>query len=206
MPYGYLGTTPNQQLNNSGVFSVEEALALQNVGEFGGSLQHISTTNATASATIDIDIPSKYNVYLLQVNSIRPDDDSPTIHYQFFESGTIETASVYIFAGRVQQTDNQYNIGGGGGTGYIRLMGNIEGSDSFRASASIWIYNAPDSSTYTMTQHTSTYQNNADYYSAETTGGMLPQASVVDGIRFYSSNNQDFAAEGNFKLYGVTQI
>ena len=57
-----------------------------------------------------------------------------------------------------------------------------------------------------MTQHTSTYQNNADYYTAETTGGMLPQASVVDGIRFYSSNNQDFAAEGNFKLYGVTQI
>jgi len=37
MPYGYLGTTPNQQLNNSGVFSVEEALALKNVGELGGA-------------------------------------------------------------------------------------------------------------------------------------------------------------------------
>ena len=39
MPFGYLGTTPNQQLNNSGVFSVEEALQVQKDGEWGGSLQ-----------------------------------------------------------------------------------------------------------------------------------------------------------------------
>ena len=43
MPYGYLGTTPNQQKANSGVFSVEEALSLHKVGELGGSLEIIQT-------------------------------------------------------------------------------------------------------------------------------------------------------------------
>jgi hypothetical protein len=43
MPFGYLGTTPNQQLKNSGVFSVEEALQVQKDGEWGGSLELINT-------------------------------------------------------------------------------------------------------------------------------------------------------------------
>ena len=43
MPFGYLGTTPNQQLNNSGVFSVSEALQVQKDGEWGGSLELIQS-------------------------------------------------------------------------------------------------------------------------------------------------------------------
>ena len=38
MPFGYLGTTPNQQLNNSGVFSVSEALQVQKDGEWAYDL------------------------------------------------------------------------------------------------------------------------------------------------------------------------
>ena len=54
MPYGYLGTTPNQQKANSGVFSVEEALALQNVGELGGSLDLIGTYTASSASTLNL--------------------------------------------------------------------------------------------------------------------------------------------------------
>ena len=49
MPYGYLGTTPNQQLKNSGVFSVEEALALKNLGELGGSMELIQSQTASSA-------------------------------------------------------------------------------------------------------------------------------------------------------------
>ncbi len=64
MPYGYLGTTPNQQLNNSGVFSVEEALALQKVGELGGSLELIETVVADDSvAYYDFDNLGNYDVH-----------------------------------------------------------------------------------------------------------------------------------------------
>mgnify|MGYP003118750348 CR=1 FL=1 len=63
MPYGYLGTTPNQQLNNSGVFSVEEALALQNVGELGGSMELIDEeTISSGTATVDF-TSIKENIY-----------------------------------------------------------------------------------------------------------------------------------------------
>ena len=57
MPYGYLGTTPNQQLNNSGVFSVEEALALQKVGELGGSMELIEAVSYT-----HLTLPTIYSV------------------------------------------------------------------------------------------------------------------------------------------------
>ena len=52
MPYGYLGTTPNQQKANSGVFSVEEALSLQKVGELGGTLQLITSNSSDNSAQL----------------------------------------------------------------------------------------------------------------------------------------------------------
>ena len=57
MPFGYLGTTPNQKLNNSGVFSVEEALQVQKDGEWGGSLQLIEEKSISGvSSAIFTDI------------------------------------------------------------------------------------------------------------------------------------------------------
>ena len=67
MPYGYLGTTPNQQLNNSGVFSVEEALSLQKVGELGGSLELIQTQTPSSAASIEFTSlkENKFDVHFL---------------------------------------------------------------------------------------------------------------------------------------------
>ena len=56
MPFGYLGTTPNQQLKNSGVFSVSEALQVQKDGEWGGSLELIE--EQTVSSVTDVDFTS----------------------------------------------------------------------------------------------------------------------------------------------------
>ena len=41
MAYSYTGVFPNQQLKNSGVFTVKDALKLEAVGEWGGSLELI---------------------------------------------------------------------------------------------------------------------------------------------------------------------
>ena len=41
MAYSYTGVFPNQQLKNSGVFTVKDALNLEAVGEWGGSLELI---------------------------------------------------------------------------------------------------------------------------------------------------------------------
>ena len=41
MPFGYTGSFPNQQVKNSGIFSPEDVLNLNAVGEYGGSLELI---------------------------------------------------------------------------------------------------------------------------------------------------------------------
>ena len=71
MPFGYLGTTPNQKVKNRGVFSVSEALQLQKDGEWGGSLQLIDTVSISGSTTY-IDFLSlqenQYDVHQIQYN------------------------------------------------------------------------------------------------------------------------------------------
>ena len=68
MPYGYLGQTPNQQVKNSGVFSVGDAKALTDVGQLGGSLELIAEQTFTTTQFVDFtDIKeNKYDVHFLE--------------------------------------------------------------------------------------------------------------------------------------------
>ena len=72
MPFGYLGTTPNQQLKNSGVFSVEEVLAVENNGEWGGSLKLIQSQSVSGATTCNFTSiqQEKYDVHLLQLDDM----------------------------------------------------------------------------------------------------------------------------------------
>ena len=54
MPYGYLGTQPNQTVKNTGVLSVTEAAELQSQGKLGGSLELIEEqTYSSAVSFVD---------------------------------------------------------------------------------------------------------------------------------------------------------
>ena len=73
MPYGYLGQTPNQQVKNSGVFSVGDAKALTDVGQLGGSLELIQEQVITSTTSaVDFTDLKNYDVqslvYLIYLN------------------------------------------------------------------------------------------------------------------------------------------
>ena len=56
MAYSYTGVFPNQQLKNSGVFTVKDALNLEAVGEWGGSLELIEKQTVSGTPlTVDFD-------------------------------------------------------------------------------------------------------------------------------------------------------
>ena len=52
--HGYIGTSPSQQLKNSGVFSTGDALQLSSVGEYGGRLELISEHTVSNVTNLDI--------------------------------------------------------------------------------------------------------------------------------------------------------
>ena len=205
MPYGYLGTTPNQQLNNSGVFSVEEALALKNVGELGGSLELIQSQTVSGVSAINFTSiqGSTYDVHFLTTNDITVGTDGAELKIRLYESGVLETASVYQCAfqrGRVDGTFTEYytttrdSFWIGLGTG---------NASNETQQGYFYFYNLNDSTKYSFNSY-QLMDTQTDAVQQMIFGGCaLPQASTVDGISFYPSSG---TVTGTAKLYGVKQI
>ena len=207
MPYGYLGTTPNQQLNNSGVFSVEEALALKNVGELGGSMELIDEeTISSGTATVDFTSIKEniYDVHLLTYTNIHISTSGTTyIGYQLAESGTLETADVYEYA-------YQWNsVGGTGGetnsTGDNVMSLGIGSTHTMTFGGYTYFYNLGDSAKYSFTTGQTMVAETAGTSFSSYYSSILPQASAVNQIRLMNDNGDNFTA-GTLKLYGVKQI
>ena len=98
MSFGYLGDTSTkikQQVKNQGVISISEAYELEKAGHLGGSLKHISTTSFSSSSAVDITSGfTGFDVFQVQVTDLV---GSTNINFgmQFYESGVLETSSVY---------------------------------------------------------------------------------------------------------------
>lgn len=200
MPFGYIGQNQTKQkVKNSGVLSSFEVSHLEKQGHAGGSLQHISTTTFSSSAAVNITQGFEgYDVFFAQVIGLSGSGNM-NFGMQFYESGVIETAGVY-------QYGNQYNQVDGGNneeksTNASRLvMNSLQSTDS--CGLYIYFYNFTDSAKYSFYN----FQNAPSYvadFEMKYGGGVLPQASVVDGVRFTPNTG---TISGTIKLYGVKKI
>jgi len=212
MPYGYLGQNqPNQTVSNSGVFSITDVAELQSQGKLGGSLELIEEQTVTSAQNVDFTNiqQNKYDVHLLQVSNHTFPAGSQDYGIRFFESGVLETASVYQYAAQYGSVTGTFGETKSTGANHIRI--DNTGSEQWVSQWYCYLYNLGNSSKYSFL----TYQkmpkrltSGGSYNSAGTFmefgGGVLPQASEVDGIRVYNSSQT--ASAGNIKLYGVKQI
>ena len=118
---------------------------------------------------------------------------------QFYESGVLETAGVYQYAQEYIQTDGGNNAENST-TASRLVMNSFQSTDS--CGLYIYFYNFTDSSKYSFY----TFQNAPSYvadFEVKFGGGVLPQASVVDGISFTPNTG---TMSGTIKLYGIKQI
>ena len=205
MPYGYLGTTPNQQKANSGVFSVEEALALQNVGELGGSLEHIETKTISGDATaIFTSIKeAKYDVHFLEIIDFQPTTDGSDLRIRFYESGTEESASVYEFAYQYGTASGTFSDVNDSSETYLRATFNTGNTTNEKANSYNYFYNLGNSSKYSFQTMQTVLTDSNTAFNMALGGGVLPQASTVDQIKLYRGAGT-FSCTA--KLYGVKQI
>ena len=208
MAFSYVGNFPNQQVSNSGVLSLDDLNNLESTGELGGSLELIQTqTVSGAVAQVDFTSikESKYDVHLLTWNNILCENDSKRIVMRFIESGTIEDASVYQYANQVNYAGNIFSEVRNTGDNEIRLADNAGNDTGESTNGYVYCYNLGDSSKYSFSSYQSSGANNSSIGWAEFGGGVLPQTSTVDGIRFLIDGNHNIT-EGTLKLYGVKQI
>jgi hypothetical protein len=206
MPYGYLGqNTPNQTVSNSGVFSISDVADLEKQGKFGGSLELIEE-QTYSSAVSFVDFTSiqenKYDVHYMTFNNVDfVSEQVPTL--RFYESGVLETASVYQWAHQACGSNGSFNENKSTSDTLI-YIGNFAVGP---INAYCYLYNLGNSSKYSFTTHHSIDDDQDTSPSSISTfgGGVLPQASLVDGIRFtghLGANLSSFTV----KLYGVKQL
>jgi len=196
----YLGTQPNDVKKNTGLYTPSEILQLTKDGNWGGSLELIEEQTFSATTTIDFTSikGNKYDVMVAQLNNVQTNSGSDNIDMRFYESGVLETASVYQYA---LQYGYPSTFGETKSTGANRMV-IAPNQNSENTNGYIYFYNLNNSSKYSFytVQTTNLSGGNFFFYFG---GGMLPQASVVDGIRFFSDT---YNLEGGISLYGEKQI
>ena len=157
-------------------------------------------SSAVASVTLT-GISSTYDVYMVRINKLEIDTDNNDLKLRFTESGTPNTTANYDSASKVlistvafvnnsetNQTSADFSVNLGTGTG-----------EQFNAT--MYIFNANNSSEYTFyTTENTAYDNNPRLIGKQG-GGVFTVASTVDGIQILGdSTNID---NGNFVLYGL---
>ena len=198
----YLGTQPNNVKKNIGLYTPSEILQLTKDGSWGGSLELIETQTFTTTTNVDFTAiqESIYNVHFATISVERQSTSGESVGIQFFESGVLETASVYQYS--YQNGESGGTFSESKSTGNNRLFGTqfVDAGDN-KLSYN-YFYNLGDSSKYSFQTMQSTAIQGTNY-KMRFGGGFLAQTSAVDGIRFTSVSG---TITGTIKLYGVKQI
>ena len=204
----YLGTQPNDVKKNTGLYTPSEILQLTKDGSWGGSLELIEeqTTSGAVSFVDFTDIKENvYDVHYLTFNNVHQDTDNRKLQVQLYESGVLETASVYQIANQFGRADGTFVEVNSTGTTAIRLTGNNGNATNETSNGYFYGYNFGNSSKYSfITLHTSSSDTGGSSQ-FDFGGGVLPQASTVDGIRLNMSGG-NIDSGSNFKLFGIKQI
>ena len=168
-----------------------------------GKLELIETqTYSGAVANIDFTSiqESTYNVHFLTVNNLGVTASGGSQGLiQFYESGVLETANVY------QRAWQYGNATGGFGeaksTGDDTIFSFYQSTGDVTSNFYLYIYNAGDSSKYTfVTGQMSKYDVATPQM--QFGSGVLPQTSVVDGIRIKDSSGANWTSF-DISLYGI---
>ena len=193
-------------MSNSGVFDVNDIRYLMDYQQWSGvgTLELIQTQSVDDSdfsetiGFVDFTNLGNYDVHFLTyTNLFLQGYGCPAL--RFYESGVLETASVYDYGYQDGISSNTFSQTYSTGDDFLRL-----GKSSYQnINGYAYIYNAKDSSKYTfVTSHSSMVEGNDAGSQMSYSSGVLQQASVVDGIRFISDPMQ-WIGYLEVSLYGI---
>jgi hypothetical protein len=206
--YGYIGKEVTQAFRaNKGIFTPQDIIELDQENKWTnfGQLELIQTTTVSSStSTVEFTDLKDYNVHLLTVNDGTVSDNDTGIAFRLYESGTLESGSVYHTARQICGADGTFSENKSTSNSAFRFADNIKISSVPRSNINgyLYFYNLLNSAKYSfVTQHSSVYSN-SDIYRSFFGSQVLPQASYVNQIRVFPFNSGTLES-GNFSLYGV---
>ena len=173
-----------------------------------GKLELIETqTVSSAVTTVDFTSiqESTYNVHLLTLNNVQVSGGPPNDGFRLYESGVLETASVYQYAEAFGNASgsNFNTVRSTTNTKLYFLNGSTTGTHNLNGY--FYFYNLGDNTKYSFsTEHDCYSQNNITDHYFHFGSSVLPQASTVDGIQYVQDITNGIIA-GTFSLYGIKE-
>ena len=172
-----------------------------------GSLIKIAETtvsSATASVTLGgSDWDSSYDVYKVVVSNATTDTDTKTLQFRYLDTSNnpITTAN-YDVAQKVLRTDTTFEDSFATGMTNGLIIDNFIGTATGEvANATMYIFNANNSSEYTFNTIEASYRNNAGVLRGNQGGTVLDSAVATKGISLFMSSGN--ISNGVFTLYGL---
>ena len=205
--YGYIPEAPEQSFgNNKGIFNPKDIYDLTRADKYTnyGQLELIETQTFSGVSAVDftsID-ESTYNVHFMTLSDIEHTSANSTTRIQYFESGVLETGSVYQYALQSGDAGGSFAETKSTGNTIIFLSYNNNGTATGDLeSGYVYFYNLGDSAKYSFNTQQIVFQDNG-LFRMDFGSGVLPQASTVNGIRldFGGANTN-----GTASLYGIKE-
>ena len=200
--YGYIGKEVTQAFrDNKGIFTPQDIIELDQENKWTnfGQLELIQTQTFTTTQNVDFTSieENTFNILFASVLAERQSTSNESIGIQFFESGTLETGSVYDYAYQNGEAGGTFNESKNNSSNRLLATHFVDaGDDKYSYN---YFYNLGDSTKFSFqTMHSTTKQGTN--YKFRFGSGVLPQKSQVDGIRFTSVTG---TMTGTISLYGL---
>jgi hypothetical protein len=207
----YLGTQPNDVKKNTGLYTPSEILQLEKDGSWGGSLELIERQTHTGDVNfIDFtDIKEDiFDVHYLTYNNLKVGSNNVSFGIQLYESGVLETASVYHYAYQKIATNGTQYLGSTVSVFMFLDFSATGGGVGKPENAEVYLYNLGNSSqkSYMMSHGAGidAFAGAGTVPKTNFNGSVLPQLSTVDGFRIVCSGAQNFT-DFDVTLYGMKQ-
>ena len=207
--FGYIGKEVTQAFrSNKGIFTPQDIIELdqQNKWTNFGQLELIQTQSASNSSALDFTSIKEtiYNVHLMTVTNFQPASDNHYIAYRLYESGVLETASVYQQARQYGIANGTFGESRSTGVDEVTVSHATGANDQETNNCYIYFYNLGDSTKYSFsTSHSSGMQDTA-VFNFEFASAVLPQTSQVDGIRILTDQGSNMQ-HAEVSLYGIKE-
>ena len=168
-----------------------------------GKLELIETKTITSAvSSVDFEDLGSYNVHLFTINDGYNTTNNKGIAIRLYESGVLESGSVYQFAQQScttstfseQRSTTQTAFRFGNNTSTTYTQSNINGY--------LYFYNFLDSSKYSF----ATFHQMAEGSTDLTTfgSGVYPSANVVNALQILTTGASGYTS-GSLSLYGIAE-
>jgi hypothetical protein len=206
--FSYIPESPEQSaFNNKGIFTPTDIYNLDRDSKWTqlGQLEFIQTqtiSSSTASMIFTDIKETEYKIHFLTYSNYGCPVDNRRLVMRFFENG-VEATSNYRYGGNNARTDGNFETGSNGATN-LHLGANGDIDANVRDNGYIYIYNAGDSTKYTMyNAHTTGMFQTTSAFASIFIGGNLSNESQVDQIKLMSSTESDNISSLTASLYGI---